>query len=83
MKVISRYGFCITVALCLLCQPANAKSLSVKQCQSLSKKIESYTKLRKRGGSAKQMESWRKSRKKYKNRFREGQCMQGNNVGRL
>jgi hypothetical protein len=83
MKVISTYGFCLMLALGIYCQPATAKSLSIKQCQSLTKKIENYTKLRKRGGSAKQMESWRKSRKKYKLRFREGQCKQGNNVGRL
>ncbi len=83
MNVTSIYGCCLMLALLLCHQPANATSLSVKQCHSLSKKIERYATLRKRGGSAKQMESWRKSQKKYKIRFREGQCNQSNNVGRI
>ncbi|MFT4612899.1 MAG: hypothetical protein ACI9NT_000032 [Bacteroidia bacterium] len=51
-----------------------AQELSQSDCQQLRDTIERYTKLRRGGGSARQMESWKKSRKRYEDRFSKGNC---------
>jgi len=53
---------------------ANSQDISLDRCKYLQERIEYYTQLRKQGGSASQMESWKKSRRKYEDEFREGDC---------
>lgn len=52
----------------------NADDLSLDACRNIQEQIEYYDKLRKKGGSAQQMESWKQTREQYKAQFREGDC---------
>ncbi len=52
----------------------NADDLSLDACRNIQEQIEYYDNLRKRGGSAQQMESWKQTRERYKAQFREGDC---------
>jgi hypothetical protein len=71
-----KYTTCsVLVALCLHCSTgAQAQSLSLDSCKSIREKIEKYDVLRRKGGSAAQMDSWRKSRAALEERFRLGKC---------
>ena len=60
--------------LLLLPLRADAQELSLAKCQGLKDKIEKYSKLRRGGGSASQMESWKKSRRIYEDKYRDGDC---------
>ena len=64
----------VCVLLLWLAPPAHAQVLSQPECQQLQDRIEKYTSLRRSGGSARQMESWKRSRKYYEDRFRKGDC---------
>ncbi len=46
------------------------------RCQQIQKQINYYSDLRKRGGSAEQMEQWKQQREKYKEDFDRGNCKQ-------
>lgn len=46
----------------------------LERCVYLSKKLERYTRLRRAGGSAVRMESWRRTRERYASEFRELRC---------
>ncbi len=47
---------------------------SLDDCRKIQQKIEHYTELRRGGGSIAQMESWKRKRQEYKDRFRQGNC---------
>ncbi|EED31365.1 hypothetical protein NOR53_2463 [gamma proteobacterium NOR5-3] len=66
----------ILLQLLLLVQPSMASrpAKALERCFYLSEKIEHYTQLRRRGGSAMQMASWRKSRSRYEDEFRTLRC---------
>ena len=51
-----------------------AQEISLGTCQQLTNQVEKYTKLRRSGGSAAQMESWKKSRQRYEEQFRRSDC---------
>ena len=44
------------------------------RCQSYKDKIEKYTELRRRGGGSGQMDSWRRQRNEYNDRFSAEKC---------
>ena len=71
-----KYTTCIVVLALWLNCPAGvqAQSLSLESCKSIREKIHKYDVLRRKGGSAAQMDSWRKSRAKLEERFRQGKC---------
>ncbi len=48
--------------------------MSLEACKRLQSEIERYDDLRRKGGSASQMESWKKSRAKLEDKFRAGDC---------
>lgn len=64
----------LTAFILLLPVHAVAQELSLAQCQNLKSQIEKYTKLRKGGGPVSQMESWKKSRRLYEDKYRKGDC---------
>lgn len=47
---------------------------ALARCVYLKKKIHRYTQLRRSGGSAARMESWRTSRRRYADEYREKRC---------
>lgn len=49
-------------------------SSAEKKCLQYQKKIDHYQRLRRHGGSGAKMESWRKSRQKYKDLWRSANC---------
>ena len=53
---------------------AQTPDISLKSCQYWKDKSEYYLDLRRSGGSAKQMEGWKKSRRKYNQAFRDNRC---------
>jgi len=53
---------------------AQTPEVSLKSCQYWKDKSEYYLDLRRSGGSAKQMESWKKSRRKNKQAFHDNRC---------
>ena len=53
---------------------AQTPDISLKSCQYWKDKSEYYLELRRSGGSAKKMDSWKKSRRKYNQAFRDNRC---------
>ncbi len=47
---------------------------SLETCIALTKKIERYTRLRRGGGTAQQMERWRDARRGYEDKFTNLRC---------
>ena len=54
--------------------PADAQDASLEQCQALKDRIERYTALRRKGGSASKMEGWKKQLRRAEEKFREQGC---------
>jgi hypothetical protein len=67
-----------SVAVGVLCsfmsQYAQAEERSLQSCKWLKQEIEKYDQLRKRGGSAQEMERWRQTRDDLKRDFKGGDC---------
>lgn len=80
---MKRHFLCLYILLLFFSPNLLASKASLKQCQNWQKKIEQYTKMRQRGGSASKMNQWQKARKKYKKYWYEGNCQKGKTVGRL
>jgi hypothetical protein len=64
----------IGVLCSLLSQAIQAEECSLQSCKWLKQEIERYDQLRKRGGSAQEMERWRQSRDDLKRDFKDGKC---------
>lgn len=68
----------ITTAIAILMlntTPANAGSEQlIKKCQGYKNKIEKYTQLKRKGGSASAMSRYHNERNKYKDLFSEANC---------
>lgn len=54
--------------------PVYADKGSLKQCQSLAKQMERIEAKRKKGGSGKQMDAWRKKRHKLSDKYYRLNC---------
>ncbi len=52
-----------------------AQDVELWQCQQWQDKIDHYSYLRKKGGTARQMESWKQARKPYKDKFQDNKCL--------
>jgi len=53
---------------------AAAQEASLEQCQALKDRVRRYTALRRLGGTARQMESWREQLRRAETAFREKGC---------
>ena len=62
------------IAILFLTSPLHAQELSLSECQSIKDDISRYDRLRKKGGSARQMEKWKQSRQELKSRFSKFHC---------
>ena len=54
--------------------PVFAQEATLSECRQWQEKINYYTKLRKAGGSVRQMESWKRQRGEYEEKFRRSRC---------
>ncbi|MCB1843286.1 MAG: hypothetical protein KDI09_10020 [Halioglobus sp.] len=74
---MSKTGKTAALAL-LLALPTGAQAQDdearLKECRKLHERIKHYTGLRRKGGSAARMESWKKQLRKHEARFRELDC---------
>jgi hypothetical protein len=66
--------FLLALLLAFDLQAAPPPDKTLERCRYLSAKIEHYTRLRRAGGSANRMESWRRSRARYEAEYRELRC---------
>jgi len=53
---------------------AQTPDISLKKCKHWNKQIEQLKDRRRAGGTAKQMDNWKKSRRKYQQAFRSNDC---------
>ncbi|MEP1469726.1 MAG: hypothetical protein ABJK25_02020 [Halieaceae bacterium] len=68
-----------TLLLLIFCLPmgattASAQSASLQQCQQYKDQIERYTSLRRNGGSGKQMDAWKRSRRDSEKAYSNHYC---------
>ena len=55
--------------------PASAQTVSLAQCKALHDRIDHYTVLRRKGGSASAMAGWKKQLRRYEADFRRFDCL--------
>lgn len=84
---MKKYSFPIVLIVnaALLCTAgADASDGSPEQCRRLEERIEKYTELRRSGGTAAQMASWRRSRSEAEAAYRNYNChRQGSKMIRI
>lgn len=52
----------------------SAQSISLEQCQQYKDQVTRYTSLRRNGGSGKQMDAWKRSRREAEKAFSDNYC---------
>ena len=65
---------CLSIFISLFSNIASAKQGTLEQCQYFKDKITNYEKLRRKGGSGNQMDSWRKKIHDYQDMMRDYNC---------
>lgn len=68
------FRYCGFFLLLTCITPTQAQDASLGQCQQWHSQIEYYTDLRRAGGRAQQMESWKQLRTDYEDKFKEARC---------
>ena len=58
----------------LITTPVAAQTASLAKCQTIKDRIERYTGLRRRGGSANQMQQWKEQMRASEEQFRRIDC---------
>lgn len=69
-----KFGIILGALLTFQTTAIQASDSSPDACARLKEKIERYQRLRRSGGSSKQMESWKRSLRKAEAKFRENRC---------
>lgn len=64
----------LLLPLLVVAVPVAGQTASLERCKYLNEQIEYFTKLRKGGGSARQMERWKVQRREYEDEFRIKHC---------
>jgi len=65
---------CLAVLLPLASAPSSAQSISLQQCQQYKDQVARYTSLRRNGGSGKQMDAWKRSRRESEKAYSDNYC---------
>jgi len=71
---LTRVTAAVLALSALTAVPADAGEASLEECRALKDRIDRYTSLRRMGGSASQMNGWKKQLRKYEARFRDLDC---------
>ncbi len=58
----------------LITTPVAAQTVTLAKCQAIKDRIERYTGLRRRGGSAGQMQQWKEQLRASEEQFRRMEC---------
>jgi len=72
-KPVKRAVAVVLLAL-FLTAPVSAKPATLEQCQGNKGRIERYTGLRRKGGSAGQMQQWKELLRANEDQFRRMEC---------
>jgi hypothetical protein len=70
---VKRLAAVMLLAL-FLTAPVAAKPASLEKCQAINDRIERYTVLRRKGGSAGQMQQWKEQLRASEDQFRRMDC---------
>ena len=70
---VTRLAAVVLLAL-FLTTPVAAKPASLEKCQAIKDRIERYTGLRRKGGSAGQMQQWKEQMRASEDQFRRTDC---------
>ena len=65
---------CLLAASAPVLEAGRDPGASLERCRYLHERIEHYTRLRRAGGNAVQMERWRTARQRYEREYRERRC---------
>jgi hypothetical protein len=74
MKHLIATSSALGMALFVAVAPGYSQSVSLKKCLSIREDIEKYSELRRQGGSAMDMEEWKREKRKLEEQFRELDC---------
>jgi hypothetical protein len=75
LRLLGRAGvLCLLTASGPLVEAGRDPDASLERCRYLHERIEHYTRLRRGGGNAAQMERWRTARQKYEREYRTRRC---------
>jgi hypothetical protein len=66
--------FLLSLLLALDATAARPPDKTLERCRFLTGKIEHYTQLRRGGGTASRMESWRRTRARYEEEYKQLRC---------
>jgi outer membrane lipoprotein-sorting protein len=72
-QTVKRVVAIVLLAL-FLTAPVAAKPATLEQCQGIKDRIERYTGLRRKGGSAGQMQQWKEQLRANEDQFRRMDC---------
>ncbi len=64
----------LAISVLIFTNSTSAQTMTKSRCESLRDEIEHYSSLRRKGGSASQMERWKQERKKLEEKYKEGGC---------
>ncbi|KAA1194089.1 hypothetical protein F0M18_01200 [Pseudohalioglobus sediminis] len=67
-------ALCLTIAVVTVSGPVRAQDAPLWQCQQWQDKIDYYTDLRRKGGSVRDLESWKQARAEYEEKFKDAGC---------
>ena len=70
------YTRIVTISLLaiLVAMPAAAETTALAKCQAVKDRIERYTSLRRKGGSASRMQQWKEQLRASEEQFRRLEC---------
>lgn len=71
---LTRVTAAVLALSALTAAPAGAGEASLEECRALKDRIDRYTSLRRMGGSASQMNGWKKQRRRAEKQFRDKDC---------
>ena len=67
-------ALCLLVLLSPWSATASAQRISLEKCQHYKDQVARYTSLRRNGGSGKQMDAWKRSRRENEKAFSGNDC---------
>ena len=74
MRKIPTHAFTVLLLALLGTSALAAKPATLEQCQAIKDRMERYTVLRRKGGSAGQMQKWKEQQRAGDDQFRRMEC---------
>lgn len=74
MQHTEKRAVAVLLLTLMIATPAAAETANVAKCQAIKDRIERYTSLRRKGGSASQMQAWKEQLRSSDEQFRRLEC---------